>query len=216
MKASNYPSLELAAARSKDLELDLHKRALAGDPKAKAEVEAKALRIDVDNATAALFDRARSGDRAAISAMRQIANGKAPTTTSSAAPATVEISRRDVERAEAVAVARERRRMAEVYASPHSRGRERGCATLLTADKGWSAAEIVKELPHLPMDAKRATAANRASSDAVWERANASRGNDASRASANGTAARRENSDPWSRAYASVSRNGSSSTGAAK
>ncbi|GGC26871.1 hypothetical protein GCM10011371_13070 [Novosphingobium marinum] len=98
--------------------------------------------------------------------------------------------------AEAAATKAERERFAKVFASPHSRGRERGCVSLLTSAKGWTAAAIIAELPHLPTDAEiaRNDPAAKARAAAVWDRAYAT---DAT----NAKAADKAPADVWSRAY---------------
>jgi hypothetical protein len=100
------------------------------------------------------------------------------------------------------AIAQERARIADVFASPASRGRERGCAALLASPKGWSAAEIVRELPHLPTD--RQTAANRSAKrgDNVWSKVHNTGAEEA--AGKPGGAVRPEGADPWARAYAAI------------
>ena len=86
-------------------------------------------------------------------------------------------TQQSLDKAVAAAVAAERRRVASVFASPASEGRERVCADLLTSARGFSATSICAELPNLPTDNERGqaqTAAVSAQSNAVWERAFAS------------------------------------------
>lgn len=52
-----------------------------------------------------------------------------------------------------LALQAERARVAAVFASAASHGRERVCATLLSSPKNWSASAIVAELALLPTDA---------------------------------------------------------------
>ena len=76
-------------------------------------------------------------------------------------------SQADVERA----VKAERTRVAAVFGSPDSRGRELVCATLLTDERAWSAARICAELEHLPTDAelaRQSTGKTAGNSRAVW------------------------------------------------
>jgi len=77
------------------------------------------------------------------------------------------------ESASQTATTRERERWAKVFGSVHSKGRERVCATLLSAPKGWSADAILAELPTLPTDQQQAgsTPAAMAAADASWDRA---------------------------------------------
>lgn len=120
-------------------------------------------------------------------------------------------SQANVLSAVSLAVSRERSRISAVYASPASKGRERGCATLLSSDKGWSASVIVAQLPLLPTDkAQEADKRKRgnAKADAVWDRANANIGRTAppkSSAQSNAApAAAAASADPWERAYARI------------
>ncbi|MBB3862214.1 hypothetical protein GGQ88_003512 [Novosphingobium hassiacum] len=91
-----------------------------------------------------------------------------------------QVTKADLDRAVATAVAQERARAATVFASDKSRGRERVCATLLSSPHGFSAQAIVKELGSLPLDrdvaAKCAqpSAEARAEIDARWAKAYAS------------------------------------------
>lgn len=98
--------------------------------------------------------------------------------------------------AEASATKAERERFAKVFASPHSRGRERGCISLLTSAKGWTAAAIIAELPHLPTDAEiaRNDPAAKARAAAVWDRAYSAQASE-TKAVDNAPA------DVWARAY---------------
>ena len=134
-------------------ELQLHKAALAGDADAKRAIEAKELLAKADRLALDLRDKAMAGDSTAMANLRQLANGTAGKT-SKAWDAnsnwhTIALAKSD-------AVDKERERMAKVFASPASRGRERGCAALLTAEQGWSAAAITAQLPSLPTDAELA------------------------------------------------------------
>ena len=106
------------------------------------------------------------------------------------------------------ATAAERRRVAAVFASAHSRGRERICATLLSHEKGWSAAEIIKQLPHLGMDTEtsaKAANAGKISAEAlaVWGAVLAQSSEDKGAAgSSKPTTGRSEVSALWERAIA--------------
>ena len=163
-----YPGLRTASTR-----LENHRRAAQGDATAKREIEARDLLRAADEATSRLRERAAEGDQQAIATLRAIASGGAPATATSARPAG--LAQADVDRAVSAGVRRERERVAAVYASEHSKGRERGCAALLSSDKGWSAAQIIAELPNLPTDRENAARnpAAKARSAAVWERAQA-------------------------------------------
>lgn len=86
----------------------------------------------------------------------------------------------------------ERARWAKVFASPASKGRERVCATLLAADKGWTADRIIAELPHLPTDQR--ASANDARSDGVWANAWGAR-------EAEQDTKPDKSPDPWAKAY---------------
>ncbi|WP_126174362.1 hypothetical protein [Altericroceibacterium xinjiangense] len=156
--------------------MDLQRRALAGDQEASRTLEARDLLQQADAATGALRDRAAKGDRQAMETLRTIAGGKAPAAPAGSVKATTNTAAMEAAFAAQNATSRERARMAEVFASPHSRGRERGCVTLLTADKGWSAARIVAHLSDLPTDRElhAASPAGRAASDAVWSKVHGS------------------------------------------
>lgn len=188
-----YDTMNLNSERKKHAEeLDVHKRALAGDAKAKAKLEAKELLAKVDARTLDLKTRASEGDSAAMATLRAMASGS---TSTAAAPATRAasggITRADVQRAEAAATMAERKRWADVFASDVSRGRERGCANVLAMPQGYSAATIINE-------ARSSDAKARASSDSTWDKANAAAGRtgdpDQGKAAAD--------SDPWAKAYA--------------
>lgn len=67
-------------------------------------------------------------------------------------------------------------RFVTVMASPASAGRQRVCSILLGHARNFSAAEIVKQLPHMPTDrdlAAQDVAKKVAAADAVWDRINA-------------------------------------------
>ena len=191
-------------------ETDLLRRALAGDQKAKNEIEAKDLLAKADRAALDLRHRASNGDQAAMNQLRQLANGMAAAgvrpTASSPSPAAVGIARTAAAKAE-------RKRWADVFASEHAKGREHGCAALLANDKGWSAAQIIAELPSLPTDSERAAGERRANADAAWNRARERV--DADRAAKSPTAGRvlaaqakakggQASEDRWAKAYAKV------------
>lgn len=129
----------------------------------------------------------------------------------------------------------ERQRWERVFASEHSRGRERGCATLLSCDANYSADAILKQLAHLPTDGEQAAKSSAAKSDAIWDRArqstDAARGSQAGQIlsaqhgerprsahaarilAAQDKAKRLEarpretgSSDPWDRAYGNIAK----------
>lgn len=88
----------------------------------------------------------------------------------------IRFTQAEVDRAASKARAEERGRISAVFASEHSRGRERLCATLLAASDGWAASDIVNRLPRLSTDAefeRKLAEPERARSDAAWDRANA-------------------------------------------
>lgn len=121
------------------------------------------------------------------------------------------LTQADVATATTLATQRERRRVDEVFASPASKGRERGCATLLTADKSWTSAAIIAELPSLPTDKELESADRKkgqAKADAAWDRANAKIGRTAppksSAQSDPAPAAAAASADPWKRAYGRI------------
>lgn len=91
----------------------------------------------------------------------------------SKAPASPGFSQADLDAAFARGVRNERSRVSTVFASEHSRGRERGCAALLTASENWSASAIVQELPNLPTDQNLGASSSGRTSAERWERANA-------------------------------------------
>lgn len=77
--------------------------------------------------------------------------GNSPTG-ASAGKAAKSFTQADMDKAVAQAVAGERARIANVFASEPSRGRERVCAKLLAHAAGWSSKSIIAELPSLPND----------------------------------------------------------------
>jgi hypothetical protein len=86
-----------------------------------------------------------------------------PATPAPQAAATPALTQIDVTIATNAARSRERERVTAVLASPAAKGREGVCATLLAASRGWSAQQIIAQLPHLSTDAQRA--ADAAASD---------------------------------------------------
>lgn len=96
----------------------------------------------------------------------------------------------DLERAAANAVKAERTRIAAVFNSPDSRGRERVCATLLTAGD-WSAATICAQLEHTPTDAQVDREARSASSQTQKDKILA----------AQARALGKTTDDPWAKIY---------------
>lgn len=182
MDDAHYAHLQLKSAQEKHArEIELHRRAAAGDQTAKNALEAPELATKARSLASKLEDAASKGDGAAMVQLRQLAAGKVPgnsTATTTAAPARPaaanRITRDDVGAARITARAKERSRWATVFASEHSRGRERGCVALLTSDKNWSAEQIVANLPELPRDREGANSGARAAAaDAVWDHANA-------------------------------------------
>jgi len=89
------------------------------------------------------------------------------------APAAQTVSPAQIHTAANQARAAERARWSTVFASEHSRGRERGCVSLLTAADGWSVSQIVAKLQSLPTDerlADDARAAKHQASAAMWDK----------------------------------------------
>lgn len=147
----------------------LYRLAHQGDEDAKRELEVRDFTRQANDRTFELRDKAVKGDKAALDELKLRGKGTPAASTpaaksSSASPAEVVLAR-------SASTNAERARWVAVYASEHSKGRERCCATLLGADKGWSAAEIIKQLPELPTDREHAAKSSQAISDAVWERA---------------------------------------------
>lgn len=202
MDTSTYISHELSKAdkRSK-AEIELRDRALAGDTAAKRTLEARELLTQADKATIALRDRAVAGDAAAMATLRRIAGGTAPAAGNSA-PAPANVSAQ-IATAAAQAKATERARWSQVFASQHSRGRERGCAAILSSGK-WTAEEIVRELPHLPTDAeakaKSGATASKAAGDR-WDKARAKVTKPAEPSAPAAAAKAPDATDRWARAY---------------
>lgn len=110
--------------------------------------------------------RADNGDHTAAAALARIMAGRAsrsadPTPAVAACPSAAgAFTQADIDRAvaQAVAVERnntgraiaaERARIAKVFGSEASKGRERMCATLLASPKGFAADDIIAELPGL-------------------------------------------------------------------
>jgi hypothetical protein len=138
-------------------------RALADFNSGSREVRARAGRVLSE------YLEERGAPVASATAPRQ----SSTTSTATAAPVARAFSQADLDAAFARGVRSERDRVSAVFASEHSRGRERGCAALLTASPTWSASAILQELPSLPTDqARGATSSGRTSAER-WERANA-------------------------------------------
>lgn len=208
MKMGTYNSAHLdgAADRRAQAEIQLRDRALAGDQKAKCELEARQLRIDTDNVTRALHDKAARGDMAAMDSLRRIAAGRAPAA-GGAAPAPANASAQ-IATAAAQAKATERARWTKVFASPHSRGRERGCAAILSSGK-WTAEEITRELPHLPTDAEAKAKSGATTSKAAgdrWDKARAKVTKPAEPSAPAAAAEAPDATDRWARAYERATR----------
>ena len=193
--------------RHQAYQAQLHERANAGDTAAKREIEVENLRRSANANAEKLRDKASSGDTAAMESLRLLAKGGEPAASPQAPAAQTGFSQAHVNNAVADGVKGERDRVATVFASEHSRGRERGCVALLTADKNWSAAEIVANLADLPTDKEgRANGPeDRQKADDVWNRANSAIGR-VSETDAEDDAPRETASDPWERAYNSVGR----------
>lgn len=107
----------------------------------------------------------------APAASRGASGSTAPKISTPAAPA---INAAQVNAAAEQARKAERERWAAVFASSHSRGRERACVAALESPKNWSAAQIVATLPKLPTDAAAMAEiqADRARASAsVWDQA---------------------------------------------
>ena len=153
-------------------ELQLRRRADAGDQNAKRKLEARRVIADADVKMSGLSRKARLGDKEALQTLRGFAAGKA---TAGGKQASRPVSARaDTERAASAARAAERQRWAAVFASEHSKGRERGCVALLTSDQNWAAATICAQLGTLPTDAELAVSASNErtkASVAVWDKA---------------------------------------------
>ena len=192
-------------SRGETYRATLYQRAEAGDSNAKREIEVSNLRREADEAVSKLRDKAASGDPQAMSTLRRIANGSAP-----AAPAPAirtGHSQADLDKAAADARRAERARFHAVFASEHSRGRERACVDILTGGDNWTAGQVIAKLPNISTDRELAAKdpATMARSDAAWDKANAAIGRDqpAPEADAKQTT-RKTTSDPWERAYANV------------
>ena len=127
-----------------------------------------------------------------------------PAATWAPSDATGRFSQSDIDRAVGQAVKAERSRVAAVFASPASFGRERGCARLLSNAQGWTAAQISRELPLLPTDRDLAAGEARQRNSRghpVWEKAYAV---SAAEREGEPSAARAQtaSNDVWAKAYA--------------
>ena len=115
-------------------------------------------------------------------------------------------SQSDVDRAVAHAVTAERQRVATVFASSASFGRERVCADLLASHKGFSGSAICAELANMPTDRDRdrqRAAAKSQKASAIWEKAIARNNHERGSAQSNdGTNDR--SSNVWDQAIAKV------------
>lgn len=100
------------------------------------------------------------------------------------------------------AKANERDRWAKVLASPHAKGREGVCKTLLSAPQNWSAEHILRELPTLETDAELAARLARPTSQSTWARAWGQEPRATDAASPKPDASVRPADSVWSRAYA--------------
>jgi|GEM_PF-3049890 len=125
---------------------------------------------------------AEQAERAAtdrIGDYSHLGTGSGATAEASRKPApvpTLLFSKADVDKAAGKARAEERQRIKTVFASEHSKGRERLCATLLGAPDGWAASDITARLANMPDDrqfAAKISAPANAAADAVWARASA-------------------------------------------
>ena len=178
MRKDDYLGLHMASSdmpkgSGGSYRLQLYQRAANGDKGAKREMEAAQLLRAANDATSKLRDRAAAGDQQAVASLQLIASGKAQHFAGTAVPGAPVFTGVDVARADAVALKRERARWEAVYASEHSRGRERGCAALLSNSRSWTSAQIIAELPHLPTDRENAAndPAAKARADADWAKA---------------------------------------------
>lgn len=112
----------------------------------------------------------------------------------------------DLDKAVSSAVMAERRRVAMVFATQASIGRERVCADLLAHPKGFSGAAICAELANMPTDSSRAreqAATKSQKASAVWEKAIARNNREKGSAkSAEGPQGR--SSNVWDQAIAKV------------
>lgn len=116
-------------------------------------------RLAANRATEELNWRGRPTVRAATGLRLDTGHGAAVASTAPRATATPAARSGAVAPATVSALAlklalqAERTRVATVFASAASHGRERVCATLLSSPKNWSASAIVAELPSMPNDA---------------------------------------------------------------
>lgn len=125
----------------------------------------------------------RMRQHAASSPSSTARSGAAASAKPTAASGVTRYTAAEVAAARASGIAAERARAQAVFDCPASRGRERGCAALLTSVQGWSAATIVAQLASLPTDQQIASGAalpppagsssGQSTSDAVWDRARA-------------------------------------------
>ena len=138
-------------------------------------------------------EREPAANSAAISKPTQAARKMTASPRGAASP---RFTASDVARADTTATKRERDRWATVMRSEHARGRERGCVALLTASRGWTAAQILAELPSLPTDQQSASSnpVTKARSDEVWGKVYGKTSEDA--------LSQPDAADPWAKIYA--------------
>lgn len=193
-------------------ELRLLRAARAGDTKAQRELETQDLLREASSHAEKLRNRAVGGDAAALVSLRRLASGHRHIGTKPSQAASVR-SAGDTKTKISAARADERERIRRVFAAEASKGRERLCASILTASEGYTAEEIIAKLPDLATDNQIAAQVQTDKTEltsAVWERARAKTQNGAKaeqpRASEN-TSPDPTPSDPWSKAYAKAQRN---------
>ena len=208
---TNYPGLRTAAhMHDKEArELDIAKKALAGDATAKRTLEARELLLKADQATADLRDRAINGDTGAMTTLRNIGAGKAPSapaaSTGSSIPSFVV-----VDHAVKAAVGREQQRWAKVLRADAARGKEGACIGILTMAENYPAETIIAKLPQVSMDAQFEAESRRKTLDRhgdMWARAR--RRNADGPVAANSAATANDApspvaNDPWAKAYAQI------------
>ena len=101
-------------------------------------------------------------------AARPAAAASAPKAATPTPAVSAGISKAERDNAVASAIANERARMAEVFASPASKGRERLAAKMLGGTSTMSAAQIVATLATMPTDAEAAGEANNHGWDKIY------------------------------------------------
>lgn len=159
LRSSHYASMSKRSARER--------AAAAAEGLSVAEYQARSNYLaQVGQDIAHLPD---TGNRPTAAKQRGKAASPAPSAKVPAAnrvAGTARFTQADIDAAFARGVAQERQKVAAVFASPHSKGRERACAIGLTS--GMSAAGIIEVLEENALGA-------RAESNAAWDRVNADR-----------------------------------------